>query len=118
MTMRWDPKTVVKKAAEVGRKESQYSGRLSMHYRCQECGNEEPNKGRVEAGKKARNLVYVDHIVPVIDPPVGFVSWDQVIERMFCEANNLQLICWQCHDAKTATERALATERKRIEREG
>lgn len=48
--------------------------------------------------------VQVDHIEPAgslkeyADLP-GFVS------RLFCEANNLQVLCKECHDRKTKEER-------------
>jgi hypothetical protein len=58
----------------------------------------------------------VDHIDPVIDPAVGFVSWDTVIERLFCEVEGFQVLCWACHHAKTNEERAIATARRRQEK--
>lgn len=58
----------------------------------------------VVKGKRINN-VFVDHISPIIDRNVGFVSWDDVINRMFCEIDNLQVLCRDCHDRKTADER-------------
>lgn len=60
--------------------------------------------------KKRRHLVAakeveVDHIDPVINPETGFVSWDETIKRMFCEADGLQVLCKTCHKTKTANER-------------
>lgn len=37
----------------------------------------------------------VDHI-----EPVGSGSWDGIIERMFCEADGLMVLCKECHKAK------------------
>jgi hypothetical protein len=37
----------------------------------------------------------VDHI-----EPVGSGSWDGIIERMFCEASGLKVLCKECHKAK------------------
>jgi hypothetical protein len=60
------------------------------------------------AGKE----VQVDHIEPVI--PIGTaakdMSWDEIIERLFCTADNLQLLCVPCHKLKSAAE---ASARKR-----
>jgi 5-methylcytosine-specific restriction endonuclease McrA len=56
--------------------------------------------------------VQVDHICPLIDPTVGFLSWDSVINNMFCEADNLQVLCKGCHSLKTSAEKQLAKERK------
>jgi 5-methylcytosine-specific restriction endonuclease McrA len=66
--------------------------------------------------KKRINNVIVDHIVPIIDPAVGFVSWDLVVASMFCELANLQVMCRACSDKKTATERDVQTQRKRNEK--
>ena len=55
--------------------------------------------------KKRVNNVFIDHIEPVIDPKEGFVGWNEIIERMFCEAEALQVLCRECHTAKTKDER-------------
>ena len=47
----------------------------------------------------------VDHIIPVIDPKKGFENWDTYITRMFCEKENLQVLCSKCHDKKTKDEK-------------
>jgi 5-methylcytosine-specific restriction endonuclease McrA len=47
----------------------------------------------------------VDHITPVIDVQAGFVDWNQFIDRLFCDASNLQVICDPCHNTKTQGER-------------
>lgn len=47
----------------------------------------------------------IDHIDPVVDPKKGFTSWDDLIERLFCEKEGLQLLCPECHEEKTADER-------------
>ena len=56
--------------------------------------------------KKVKDAV-VDHIEPVVDPLIGFTTWDSYIERMFCEVDNLQVICHDCHEMKCAEEREL-----------
>jgi 5-methylcytosine-specific restriction endonuclease McrA len=49
--------------------------------------------------------VEVDHIVPVIETNEhGFVDWNLFVERLFCKAENLQVICDPCHDKKTHEE--------------
>lgn len=106
--MRWPPKNEAKKAARVGRGK----------YRCAECGGVGPATLPPEKGRKRRrNNAAVDHINPVIDPAVGFVSWDDFIARMFCEKGGFQVLCWECHTKKTAEERAIATGRRRKENE-
>lgn len=50
-------------------------------------------------------LVSVDHISPVISVSDGFIDFNTFIERLFCDASNLQVICDGCHNAKTYSER-------------
>jgi len=48
-----------------------------------------------------RKHIQVDHIVPV----GKFVSFDLYIERLFCPANKLQVLCRDCHKVKTSKDR-------------
>lgn len=66
----------------------------AVQYQCNACG---------EWTKST--AVAVDHITPVIDVQVGFVDWNQFVERLFCDKSNLQVICDTCHNAKTQSER-------------
>lgn len=70
----------------------------------------------IKDGKRVNNAI-VDHIDPIISPETGFVSWDETIERMFCEAENLQLLCHDCHTQKTNEERNIAKERRQKEKD-
>lgn len=57
--------------------------------------------------------IAVDHIDPVIplDKTINDLSWDYIVERMFCKKEELQVLCTEiCHKKKTAEERK---ERKR-----
>lgn len=65
--------------------------------------------------KRVKNAI-VDHVIPIIDPYVGFSTWDDCIERMFCEQENLQCVCHACHKEKCAEETAIAKERKAKEK--
>jgi hypothetical protein len=92
-------------------------------YRCALCGAEgspsawrEYKSGKKKGQPKKVNNAVVDHIIPVVDPHVGFVDWNEYIERMFCEADNFQVICHDCHEKKCAEEKAISTERKRREK--
>lgn len=49
--------------------------------------------------------VSVDHINPVVSVSEGFVDFNTFIQRLFCDATNLQVICDTCHNAKTQAER-------------
>lgn len=49
--------------------------------------------------------VSVDHVEPVISTDEGFKDWNTFVERLFCDSNNLQVICETCHKTKTYSER-------------
>ncbi len=82
-------------------------------YLCACCNEIVPATIKVD-GKRIKN-VHVDHIEPVIDPNVGWVSWDSLIERMFVEEDKLQVLCDSCHTIKTNNEKAIAKERRQGE---
>ena len=50
----------------------------------------------------------IDHINPVI--PVESSGkkkdWNEIIDRLFCSADNLQSICMLCHKIKSMAERS------------
>lgn len=102
---RWAPIQQVKKEANVSR----------GIYLCAGCQQEVPLT--VKEGRKRKQNIFVDHIDPIVDPEVGFTSWDDYVERMFCEKEKLQLLCKDCHDVKSTEERAIATERRRKEKD-
>lgn len=80
-------------------------------YHCNGCKNE-VTATIVLNGKRVKN-VFVDHEPPVIDPETGFTTWDSFINRLYCEKEHLQLLCKNCHDTKTATERTVAKNKKK-----
>lgn len=51
-----------------------------------------------------KHMVQVDHVNPVVGEE-GFQTWDIYIQRLFCEATNLQVLCSFCHLAKTGRQR-------------
>lgn len=104
-TRKWAPIQDVKKKARVKR----------GVYLCAGCGEEVPATISVD-GKRVNNAI-VDHIIPIIPPEEGFTTWDSVIERMYCEEDNLQVLCHRCHTEKTNEERALAAKRRKQEKE-
>lgn len=104
-TRRWGPIQEVKKEARVRR----------GFYRCAEC-KQEVTASIIKDGKRVNNII-VDHVVPVVDPEVGFTNWDEYIERMFAEKDNLQVLCRACHHEKSMEEREIAKERRQKEKE-
>lgn len=102
-TRRWGPKNTVKRAAKISR----------GIYLCNGCKEEGPATIKID-GKRVDNAV-VDHIEPIIDPDVGFTTWDDCIQRMFCEADNLQVLCHSCHEEKSNEERSRAKRRNSVD---
>ena len=101
-SMRWKPVNAVKVRARVER----------GFYRCELCKEVVPASAVVtlKNGKTKRvKNVAVDHIIPVV-PTSGFDSWDNVIDRLFCDEDGLQLLCRTCHEEKCKEE---TDERKR-----
>lgn len=105
-TRRWPVKIMAKRRARVSR----------GWYVCEGCGEEVPATIKNDKGKRVDNSI-VDHIHPIVDPAVGFTTWDEYIQRMFCEADQLQILCKKCHDKKSSEERSIAVIRRRAERE-
>jgi 5-methylcytosine-specific restriction endonuclease McrA len=90
---RWPDKFQALKEATVGRKLNQKTGRMAIHYKCASCKHH-----------FLANQVEVDHEDPVVDVSAGFISWDVYIERLFCTADKLQVLCKPCHKKKSAEE--------------
>ncbi len=101
ISMRWPPKKKVKQNARIQRGLYLCAGYKTGSH-------EVPASLPPLPGNKRRiNNSIVDHIQPVVDPRVGFVDWNTLIKRLFCEADGFQLLCHECHSAKTADERKL-----------
>lgn len=79
-------------AAKTQKKINPKTGREAQFYKCA-CCTEEFTLKEIE----------VDHIEPVI-PETGFNTWDEFIERLFCPAENLQVLCKTCHKKKSKEE--------------
>lgn len=92
---RYPPKFQCLKEAKVGKKLNPASGRQAEHYKCAGCSKDFPQKE-----------VQVDHIKPVVDPRKGFIDWNTYIDRMYCKAENFQVLCKGCHKTKTLAEKA------------
>ena len=87
---RWGPKYQTLNLAKTEKRINPKSGRLAQHFKCAGCGEEFTSKN-----------VQVDHI-----KPIGFdKTWDEFIDGLFCEADNLQCLCIECHKKKTLTEK-------------
>lgn len=58
----------------------------------------------------------VDHKIPVIaiNRSLEEMTWDELIDNLWCEESNLQPVCEECHEVKTKAENK---ERRRIKNE-
>ena len=87
---RWGPKYETLNAAKTEKRTNVKSGRLAQHFLCAKCNKEYVAKD-----------VQVDHI-----KPIGFdKTWDEFINGLYCEADNLQVLCVSCHKEKTIREK-------------
>ncbi len=64
-------------------------------YSCQTCSNLSNASG-----------VNVDHIDPVVDIGKTYhdYTWDELVGRLWCDTDNLQVLCKQCHKKKSKDE--------------
>ncbi len=75
------------------RSEAMSNARLSRGlYKCFQC--------QKQIGRKE---LAVDHTTPVT-PIKGFDTWDAFINRLFCPASKLKVMCKSCHSIKTKSE--------------
>lgn len=68
-----------------------------LRWECAKCGD------LVGKGEKHR-----DHVDPVVPVETGWDgSWDTYRNRMFVEADNIQILCLTCHKEKSNAENRL-----------
>ena len=89
----WKPISLCKQLSKRKYTGPKKKARQLWEYQCNQCKEWFPDK-----------LINVDHIIPAgslnhaNDLP-GFV------EKLFCEVDNLQVLCTTCHDKKTLAEK-------------
>lgn len=76
-------------------------------YLCNGCG------GIVPPTLNKKKNIAIDHIIPIIDPKTGFIDWNNFISLLFCEEDNLQVLCKSCHDIKSKREREVYNETRK-----
>ena len=102
---RYPPKYEVLRKACVGVMLNAKTGRMAKHYTCATCIVPFPAKE-----------VQVDHIEPIVDPLVGFINFDVFAEKLFCEEDNLQVLCKPCHLKKTKVETDMKPRKEKTKR--
>lgn len=65
-------------------------------YLCNGC-KQHVTKSVVIDGKRTNNI-FCDHVDPIVSVEDGFTSWDNFVENLFCESQNLQVLCKSCHE--------------------
>ncbi len=90
---------VVKEYSDPSRK------RVTRWGKCAKCKKLEP-----------AYLLQIDHKAPLIpvNSSLEEMSWDQVIDGIWCDERNLEALCKPCHTDKTKAENK---ERRRIKKE-
>ena len=66
--------------------------------------------------KKSISNKLSDHIEPIVDPNVGFTTFDEWIKRGFPEKESFQALCHACHQVKCKVETKIRTDRQREEK--
>lgn len=94
---RWQPKYTILNEAKTEKKVNTNTGRIAQHFACAHCKKDFPQKD-----------VEVDHIVEIGREK----TWDEFINGLFCEKDNLQVLCKPCHKTKTLEERNKLNEGK------
>lgn len=86
-------------------------------YLCAGCSQLIPASIKSIKNSGREKNVFVDHINPIVDPSVGFTTWDDFIKNLYCDSTNLQVLCLECHSKKSAEERRVSNARAKKERE-
>lgn len=57
----------------------------------------------------------VDHIQPVvdIDKTLEQMDWNELVDKLWCNRNNLTAMCISCHDTKSRIERKARNDAKK-----
>ena len=78
------------------------NARQKWEYECSECHCFSP-QAVTKAGKR-KTMVHVDHIHEC-GKLLSYRDVSGFVERLFCEAEGLRVLCHECHAARTAKSR-------------
>ncbi len=78
--------------------------RVKTWVRCAECGELD-----------AKSNMQVDHKSPVvpIESSLEQMTWDELVDRIWCDKSNLQVLCTRCHELKSKEEGKLRRQHKK-----
>ena len=106
---RWPQKFVSVRNAYVADGTNPRTGRTCKLHRCEQCHNQFP-----------QSQIQADHKEPVIPVDgkwgdtiqwLGY-NWNELLQRLYCDADGFSAICKQCHKTKTSEERKQRKESK------
>lgn len=89
---KWPAKYQCLNEAKTEKKTNTATGRVAQHFKCNSCREDFPQK-----------QVEVDHIIPIGTEK----TWDEFITGLYCEKDNLQVLCKPCHKLKTKREKSI-----------
>lgn len=51
-------------------------------------------------------LLEIDHIQPIVpvDKSLESMDWNELVDKIWCEPENLKAVCKECHRSKTKSE--------------
>lgn len=60
-------------------------------------------------------LMECDHVVPIVGTTESLdrLTWDQIVDRLWCDESNLLGICKPCHKTKSKVENKLRRQHKK-----
>jgi 5-methylcytosine-specific restriction endonuclease McrA len=87
---------------------NKFGPRGGKMYKCGKCDGSFPMKD-----------VQVDHVEPVIPlhTPALDMSTDVILSRLWCDKDNLMVLCKKCHDIKSKEENECRREFKKLKKE-
>ena len=106
MTWEWEPISQAEKESKVDKATHEcalcgtyvYTGKSSKSH--ESLIEKYPDKTVI------KGTLYKDHIEPVV--PIGKtqqeMSYDELVDSIFCDRDNIQCLCKSCHDAKSKQE--------------
>lgn len=104
-SMRWKFRNLAKNKnrrkieVEIKTKKGNYK-RETWHYQCSLCPEDKWYR---------ESEIQLDHVFPVIDEILGWVSFDDFIDRLLVEESGFQRLCLSHHQEKTQKENLIRT---------
>lgn len=95
-------RSIIDKA--VFKHEDETRKRVKTWCKCAQCGVPTP-----------KSYLQVDHIQPIVPLTSSLeeMSWDEVVNNIWCDEKNLQALCEECHNVKSKAENKKRREYKK-----